>query len=209
MQEPSLLGVSLAVIYHFIWSDRLTIREEDLFTRLLAWAKDACLRSGSSDPPSPVDLRRAMLPFLKGIRFPIMRIREFEQRVVKTGILEGKEAADVLLSFMGFEEEDKESEGGTFSRRMRSWFPVDQEVEERESCPNSLREQEKAARDMRPVHRVFRCSGCRATVCGACARLCHKTCDKSGLRHIATGTEPCSCLCLGSCAFTTIVPRTP
>ena len=66
-----------------------------------------------------------------------------------------------------------------FNQKMRKWLPVDEAVEGEEVCPLAPLEARKqlsfnrtsppfrARKGERVAHRVFECTNCRLTTCGA------------------------------------------
>ena len=58
-------------------------------------------------------------------------------------------------------------------------------------------------------HRVFDCSACGVTICGACACDCHRECGKRLLRFKGISDTFCSCVVSGKCTFATAYSQDP
>ena len=86
------------------------VKEMSLFYATVLWAGNRCEEEKLD--PSPANLRSKMEPFIKHIRFPLMKPTEFRDGPGKTGILTGEECYKILGAICLDSSSEKKSKCG-------------------------------------------------------------------------------------------------
>ena len=93
LQHSDFLAIDAPVIKSFISRDSLEVDELTLFNSCLRWSKTECFRTDLD--VTPIHQRMVMEPFIYEIRFPLIPIQDFWERVEPTGILSPQECISI------------------------------------------------------------------------------------------------------------------
>ena len=97
--SASLLEDHKELVASMLGRDTLNVSEVKIFQAVNRWAKDICLKRGLT--PSGKEKRKVIeeKTSLKLIRFPLMSLKEFNEQVISTKILNSTEIAQLFLYF--------------------------------------------------------------------------------------------------------------
>ena len=121
LKSEEFTTIERSLLEAVVKRDSLTIREVELFHAVHLWATKECQRQGMS--PNGIMMRKILgESIVKGIRFPLMKEKEFATDILGSEILTTEEVFEMLKYFnsvtslsCGFSE--KERSGTTFSCR--------------------------------------------------------------------------------------------
>jgi len=99
VKDDSWLKLSKEQLSDFLKSERLNIKEADLFDGVIAWAKEQA-KSIKSDKKEKEVLSEVMADVMPLIRFPAMSTQDIATRVSGTGLLSNQQILD-LFTYLG------------------------------------------------------------------------------------------------------------
>ena len=98
LKSPPFVTIERSFLEEIVERDTLSIKEVELFKAIDLWATEDCKRQGLN-PDGEVKRKIIGERIVKGVRFPVMKEKEFAAFVLDSNILSKQEAYDIIKYF--------------------------------------------------------------------------------------------------------------